>query len=72
MRALSRLFTHKLDLRFEHQGVRRPVRERRLLASLAAWGQHVPTVVVVVRDKPDRHLAIDYLQHCLEMIGAAV
>jgi ParB/RepB/Spo0J family partition protein len=50
---------HQLDLRFEHLRVRRPDRERRLLASLAASGQQVPIVVVPVRDKPDRYLVID-------------
>jgi ParB family chromosome partitioning protein len=50
---------HQLDLRFEHLRVRRPERERRLLASLAATGQQVPIVVVAVRDKPDRYLVID-------------
>ena len=50
---------HQLDLRFEHLRVRRPDRERRLLASLAASGQQVPIVVVAVRDKPDRYLVID-------------
>ena len=40
---------HQLDLRFEHLRVRRPDRERRLLASLAASGQQVPIVVVAVR-----------------------
>jgi len=50
---------HQLDLRFEHLRVRRPDRERRLLASLAASGQQMPIVVVAVRDKPDRYLVID-------------
>lgn len=50
---------HQLDLRFEHLRVRRPDRERRLLASLAASGQQVPIVVVPVRDQPDRYLVID-------------
>jgi ParB family chromosome partitioning protein len=50
---------HQLDLRFEHLHVRRPDRERRLLASLAASGQQVPIVVVAVREQPDRYLVID-------------
>lgn len=50
---------HQLDLRFAHLRVRRPDRERRLLASLAASGQQVPIVVVPVRDHPDRYLVID-------------
>ncbi len=50
---------HQLDLRFEHLRVRRPDRERRLLASLAASGQQVPIVVVAVREQPGRYLVID-------------
>jgi ParB family transcriptional regulator, chromosome partitioning protein len=50
---------HQLDLRFEHLHVRRPDRERRLLASLAASGQQVPIVVVAVRGQADRYLVID-------------
>lgn len=50
---------HQLDLRFEHLRVRRPDRERRLLASLAASGQQVPIVVVAVREQPERYLVID-------------
>lgn len=50
---------HQLDLRFEHLRVRRPERERRLLASLAAAGQQIPIVVVAVRDQVDRYLVID-------------
>jgi len=50
---------HQLDLRFEHLRVRRPDRERRLLASLAASGQQVPIVVVTVREQPERYLVID-------------
>jgi hypothetical protein len=49
---------HQLDLRFEHLRVHRPDRERRLLASLAASGQHVPIVVVAVREQPERYLVI--------------
>ena len=50
---------HQLDLRFEHLRVRRPDRERRLLASLAVSGQQVPIVVVAVREQPERYLVID-------------
>lgn len=50
---------HQLDLRFEHLRVRRPERERRLLASLAASGQQIPIVVVAVGNQPDRYLVID-------------
>jgi len=50
---------HQLDLRFEHLRVRRPDRERRLMASLATSGQQVPIVVVAVRDQADRYLVID-------------
>jgi ParB family chromosome partitioning protein len=50
---------HQLDLSFEHLHVRRPDRERRLLASLAASGQQAPIVVVAVREQPDRYLVID-------------
>jgi ParB family chromosome partitioning protein len=54
-----RLEFHQLDRRWEHLRVRRPDRERRLLASLAASGQQTPIVVVAVADQPDRYLVID-------------
>jgi ParB family chromosome partitioning protein len=50
---------HQLDLRLGHLHVRRPDRERRLLASLAASGQQVPIVVVAVGGQPERYLVID-------------
>ena len=50
---------HQLELRYEHLRVRRPDRERRLLASLAATGQQVPVVVVPVEGHTDRYLVID-------------
>lgn len=50
---------HQLDLRFEHLRVRRPERERKLLASLASAGQQIPIVVVAVPDQSDRYLVID-------------
>ena len=54
---------HQLELRYEHLRVRRPDRERRLLASLAASGQQVPIVVVPVQGQPDRYLVIDGYKH---------
>jgi ParB/RepB/Spo0J family partition protein len=50
---------HQLELRYEHLRVRRPDRERRLLASLAATGQQVPIVVVSIEAQADRYLVID-------------
>jgi ParB family transcriptional regulator, chromosome partitioning protein len=50
---------HQLDLRFEHLRVRRPERERKLLASLAASGQQIPIIVVAIGNQPDRYLVID-------------
>ena len=50
---------HQLDHRLEHLRVRRPERQRRLLASLAASGQQVPIVVVAMKDQPNRYLVID-------------
>lgn len=50
---------HQLDRRLEHLRVRRPDRQRRLLASLAASGQQVPIVVVAVENQPSRYLVID-------------
>jgi ParB family transcriptional regulator, chromosome partitioning protein len=50
---------HQLDLRYEGLRVRRPDRERRLLASLAERGQQVPIVVIALADEPNRFLVID-------------
>jgi len=50
---------HQLDRRFEHLRVRRPDRQRRLLASLAEAGQQTPIVVVALADQADRYLVID-------------
>lgn len=50
---------HQLDLRFAHLRVKRPERQRRLLASLADAGQQVPIVVVAVAGEPDRYRVID-------------
>jgi ParB/RepB/Spo0J family partition protein len=48
---------HQLDLRYEGLRVRRPERERRLIASLAEHGQQGPIVVVAVEG--DRFVVID-------------
>jgi ParB/RepB/Spo0J family partition protein len=50
---------HQLDLRYEPLRVRRPTRERRLLASLAERGQQVPVVVIAIPDEADRFIVID-------------
>jgi ParB/RepB/Spo0J family partition protein len=50
---------HQLDLRYEQLRVRRPMRERRLLASLAERGQQVPVVVVAVPEEANRFIVID-------------
>ena len=50
---------YQLDRRWEHFKVRRPARQRRLLASLAEAGQQTPIVVVAAADQPDRYLVID-------------
>lgn len=50
---------HQLDLRYEGLRVRRVEREHRLLASLAAWGQQVPIVVVALAGEAERFLVID-------------
>jgi len=50
---------HQLDRRWEHLRVRRPDRQRRLLASLAEAGQQTPIVVVALADQPGRYLVID-------------
>jgi ParB/RepB/Spo0J family partition protein len=49
---------HQLDRRWEHLRVRNPVRQRRLLASLAECGQQTP-VVVVADGQADRYVVID-------------
>ena len=53
-----RLEFHQLERRREHLRVRRPERQRRLLASLAASGQQTP-IVVVPAEQPDKYLVID-------------
>jgi ParB family chromosome partitioning protein len=50
---------HQLDLRYEGLRVRRPERERRLLASLAERGQQVPIVVISLPGQAGRFLVID-------------
>src|SRR5208283_2136201 len=66
-----RLEFHQLDRRGEHLRVRRPERQRRLLASLAAAGQQTPIIVVAVAGQPDRYLVIDGYQRiaALEQLG---
>ena len=62
---------HQLDRRWEHLRVRRPERQRRLLASLASSGQQTPIVVVAVTDQVDRYLVIDGYQRiaALQQLG---
>jgi len=50
---------HQLDRRCGHLRAQHPVRQRRLLASLAASGQQVPIVVVAVKGQANRYLVID-------------
>ena len=62
---------HQLDRRWEHLRVRRPERQRRLLASLATSGQQTPIVVVAVTGQVDRYLVIDGYQRiaALQQLG---
>jgi ParB family chromosome partitioning protein len=62
---------HQLDRRWEHLRVRRPDRQRRLLASLAASGQQTPIVVVAGGKEPERYLVIDGYKRiaALEQLG---
>jgi ParB family chromosome partitioning protein len=62
---------HQLDRRWEHLRARRPERQGRVLASLAASGQQTPIVVVAVADQPGRYLVIDGYQRiaALEQLG---
>jgi ParB-like chromosome segregation protein Spo0J len=57
-----RLEFHQLERRWEHLRARRPERQRRLLASLAATGQQTPIVVVAAADESGRYLVIDGYQ----------
>lgn len=58
---------HQLDRRYEDLRLRRPERERRLLASLAEQGQQVPIVVVA---QASSYLVIDGFKRlrCLERL----
>lgn len=58
-RQIMDLEFHQLDLRYEELRVRRPVREKRLLASLAERGQQVPIVVIALAEGANRFLVID-------------
>lgn len=62
---------HQLDRRWEHLRARKPERQRRLMASLAAGGQQTPIVVVAVAGQPDRYLVIDGYKRiaALEQLG---
>ena len=62
---------HQLDRGWEHLGVRRADRQRRLLASLAATGQQTPIVVVAIAGEPGRYVVIDGYQRvaALEQLG---
>ena len=62
---------HQLDRRWEHLRVREPLRQRRLLASLAESGHQTPIVVVVSKDNRDRCLVIDGHKRvaALELLG---
>jgi ParB family transcriptional regulator, chromosome partitioning protein len=62
---------HQLERRWEHLRVRRPERQRRLLASLAASGQQTPIVVVAPVNQADRYLVIDGYKRiaALEQLG---
>lgn len=53
-----RLEFHQLERCLEHLRVRRPERQRRLPASLAASGQQTP-IVVVATEHADRYPVID-------------
>src|SRR5438132_396617 len=62
---------HQLDRRWEHLRVRRPARQRRLLASLADNGQQTPIVVVAAEGQADRYVVIDGYKRiaALEQLG---
>jgi len=66
-----RLEFHQLDRRWEHLRVRRPTRQRRLLASLADSGQQTPIVVVAAEGQADRYVVIDGYKRiaALEQLG---
>jgi len=60
---------HQLDRRYEDLRLRRPERERSLLASLAEEGQQVP---IVVLSHDDSYLVIDGFKRlrCLQRLGS--
>ena len=62
---------HQLDRRWEHLRVRHPVRQRRLLTSLAEAGQQTPIVVVTAENQADRYVVIDGYKRiaALEQLG---
>ena len=62
---------HQLDRRWEHLRVRKPHRQRRLLASLADSDQQTPIIVVVSSDGSQRYLVIDGYKRitALEQLG---
>jgi ParB family transcriptional regulator, chromosome partitioning protein len=66
-----RLEFHQLDRPWEHLRVRHPVRQRRLLASLAESGQQTPIVVVAAEGRTDRYVVIDGYKRiaALEQLG---
>src|SRR5690242_1009940 len=66
-----RLEFHQLDRRWEHLRVHHPVRQRRLLASLAQSGQQVPIVVVAADGQPGLYVVIDGYKRiaALEQLG---
>ena len=66
-----RLEFHPLERCGEQLRVRRPERQRRLLASLAAAGQQTPIIVVAVAEQPNRYLVIDGYQRlaALQQLG---
>ena len=62
---------HQLDRRWEHLRVHHPMRQRRLLASLAETGQQTPIVVVAAETQPERYVVIDGYKRiaALEQLG---
>jgi len=66
-----RLEFHQLDRGWEHLRVRHPVRQRRLLASLAETGQQTHIVVVAAEGQADRYVVIDGYKRiaALEQLG---
>jgi ParB family transcriptional regulator, chromosome partitioning protein len=62
---------HQLDRHWEQLRVRYPVRQRRLLASLAEAGQQTPIVVVTAEGQAHRYVVIDGYKRiaALEQLG---